>query len=96
MNNISMKGGKGGVKNAENCKDGNRRRTGGVSCDVPYSAGWVSFRRCRERGFYKNYDDFLSLDFGLKEFNVLDSKERLRKNSPNASPALTACIPSSD
>ncbi len=26
-----------------------------------------------------NKDDFLSLDFGLKEFNVLDSKERLRR-----------------
>jgi len=27
----------------------------------------------------QNKDDFLSLDFGLKEFNVLDSKERLRR-----------------
>jgi putative transposase len=26
-----------------------------------------------------NKDDFLSLDFGLKEFNVLGSKERLRR-----------------
>ena len=26
-----------------------------------------------------NKDEFLSLDFGLKEFNVLDSKERLRR-----------------
>jgi len=27
----------------------------------------------------QNKDDFLSLDFGLKEFNVLGSKERLRR-----------------
>jgi len=27
----------------------------------------------------KNRDDFLSLDFGLKEFNVTNSKERFRR-----------------
>ena len=27
----------------------------------------------------KNKDEFLSLDFGLKEFNVLDARERFRR-----------------